>query len=114
LRELVVGMGVCQAVVFFAALLDGLRGPGDWRARLTRPITVLCLGLLLVVTVTDLIAVNRGEVIRLWIFLACLFQIPTAYVCARLDSHAAIVMVLACTVLQAALGTAMVAFLITS
>ena len=32
----------------------------------------------------DLTGVNRGEVIRLWIFLACLFQVPTAYVCVRL------------------------------
>ena len=114
LRELVIGMGACQAIVFFAALLDGLRGRGEWRARLTRPITVVCLSLLLVVAVTDLIGVNRGEVIRLWIFLACFFQIPTAFVCARLESYAAIVLVLACTVLQAALGTAMIAFLITS
>ncbi len=112
LRELVVGMGVCQAAVFFAALLDGLRGPADWSTRLTRPITVLCSGLLVVVAATDLIGVNRGEVIRLWIFLACLLQIPTAYVCARLG-HPAIILVLASSVLHAALGTAMIAFVIT-
>jgi hypothetical protein len=81
---------------------------------LTRPITVLCLGLLAVVGVTDLIGVNRGEVIRLWIFLACLFQIPAAYICVRLQSQAAVVLLLTSTVLQAALGTAMIAFLITS
>jgi hypothetical protein len=145
LWEFVVGMGVCQAVVFFAALLDGVSpksacGPSerpegseakpsprarsawgwgpkrtdDWRIRLTRPITVLCLGLLAVVGVTDLIGVNRGEVIRLWIFLACLFQIPAAYICVRLQSQAAVVLLLTSTVLQAALGTAMIAFLITS
>ena len=145
LREFVVGMGICQAIVFFAALLDGLRrqsacGPSErpegseakpsprarsawgwgpkrtdnWRTRLTRPITILCLGLLAVVGVTDLVGVNRGEVIRLWIFLACMFQIPAAYVCVKLQSQAAVVLLLACTVLQAALGTAMIAFLITS
>jgi hypothetical protein len=114
LREFVVGMGVCQAVVFFAALLDGLCSRGNWRTRLTRPITTLCLGLIAVIAVTDLIGVNRGEVIRLWIFLTCMFQIPAAYVCIRLQSQTAVVLLLACTVLQAALGTAMIAFLITS
>ena len=114
LREFVVGMGVCQALVFFAALLDGLCSRDNWRTRLTRPITILCLGLLAVVGVTDLVGVNRGEVIRLWIFLACMFQIPAAYVCVRLQSQAAVVLLLACTVLQAALGTAMIAFLIAS
>jgi hypothetical protein len=114
LRELALGMGVCQAVVFFGAAGDGLRGPGSWRTRLTRPISVLCLALLLVVAVIDLIGVNRGEVIRLWIFLACLLQIPTAYVCARIGSPGAMILVLACSAIEAALGTAMIAFVIAS
>jgi hypothetical protein len=113
LREFVVGMGVCQAFAFGAAVLDGLRGPGEWQARLTRPVTVLCLGLLAVVAVTDLMGVNRGEVIRLWIFLACMFQIPTAYVCASFEGNSAIVLVLACTVLQAALGATLIGFIVT-
>jgi methylthioxylose transferase len=60
----------------------------------------------------DLIGVNRGEVIRLWIFLGCLFQIPSAYVCARLDSRSAAVVVLATTLLQDALGSSMVGFIV--
>jgi hypothetical protein len=60
----------------------------------------------------DLIGVNRGEVIRLWIFLGCLFQIPAAYVCARLDSRAAAVLVLGTTLLQDALGSSMVGFIV--
>ena len=114
LREFVVGMGACQAVLFVAALADGLRGRGSWQTRVNRPIAVLCLGLLAVLAVIDLIGVNRGEVIRLWIFLACLFQIPAAYICTRLRSQSAVLIVLACTVLQAALGTALMAFLITA
>jgi hypothetical protein len=99
-------------VLFVAALLDGLRGAESWRTRLLRPITGLCLGLLVVIAVTDLIGVNRGEVIRLWIFLASMFQIPAAYVCARLRSQSATIVVLACTVLPAALGTAVIGFLL--
>ena len=61
---------------------------------------------------TDLIGVNRGEVIRLWIFLACFFQIPAAYVCARLESRVALGLVLGTTLLQAALGTSMIGFIL--
>ena len=113
LREFVLGMGACQAVTFWAALVHGFQAPGSWRARLTRPITIVCVSLLATLGAIDLIGVNRGEVIRLWIFLACFFQIPTAYVCARLPGHTAILLVLATTALQAALGTAMIGFIIT-
>lgn len=112
LREFAFGVGLCQAVVFWAALVDGLGAPGNWRDRLTKPVAVVCLGLLAVLIATDLIGLNRGEVIRLWIFLASFFQIPAAYVCARLPGHAALVLVLAMSVLQAALGTAMIGFVV--
>ena len=137
LREFLFGVGICQAVLFAAALGDGLAargeplashrdGPGappagrggplgrpnGLQGRLMQPITVFCLSLLAVVLATDLIGVNRGEVIRLWIFLACFAQIPAAYVCARLESRAALAMVLATTVLQGALGTAMIGFIL--
>jgi hypothetical protein len=112
LREFLFGMGVCQAVVFCAALVDGLRGPATWREKATRPITVLCLGVAAVLLATDVIGVNRGEVIRLWIFLACFCQIPTAYVCARLGTRAALMLVMALTIVQATLGTAMIGFVV--
>ena len=73
---------------------------------------MLCLSLLATVAVVDLIGVNRGEVIRLWIFLSCLFQIPAAYACARLDSRAAVAILLATTILQVALGTSMAGFIV--
>jgi hypothetical protein len=112
LPEFLFGIGVCQAIVFCAALLDGLRGRDTWREKLARPITVLCAGTAAVLLATDIIGVNRGEVIRLWIFLACFFQIPTAYVCARLGTRAALMLVVALTVLQATLGTAMIGFIV--
>lgn len=112
LREFLFGVGLCQAVVFLAALGDGLRRSDIAHGRLTQPITVLCLSLLGVLVAADLIGVNRGEVIRLWIFLACFFQIPTAYVCARLGNRAAMALVLVTTVLQDAFGTAMIGFIV--
>ena len=112
LREFLFGIGVCPAILFWAALADGYLAAESWRDRLTRPITVLCLGSAAVLLATDAIGVNRGEVIRLWIFLGCFFQIPAAYVCARLDNRAALVLVLAVTILQATLGTAMIGFIV--
>ena len=44
--------------------------------------------------------------------LACLFQIPAAYICARLNSRAALALILATTVLQAALGIKMIGFIL--
>jgi hypothetical protein len=64
------------------------------------------------VGLADVIGVNRGEAIRLWIFLACFWQIPAAYICRRLESSLAFTVVLIMTVLQIALGTAMLAFIV--
>jgi hypothetical protein len=112
LRDFLFGVGVCQAVVFCVAFVDGFRASDSWREALTRPIMVLCIGALAVLLAIDVLGVNRGEVIRLWIFLACFFQIPTAYVCARLDTPLALMLVIAVTVLQAAVGTAMIGFIL--
>jgi hypothetical protein len=112
LGEFFFGVGVCQAVLFPAALMDGLRRRESWRDRLTQPIAVVCIGVAVVLLATDVIGVNRGEVIRLWIFLACFFQIPAAYVCDRLDTSAALVVVMAVTILQSTLGTAMIGFIV--
>ena len=107
------GVGFCQIVLFAPALADGM-------ARLKRherspdavAIVLLCLSMLAMVGMADGIGVNRGEVIRLWIFLACLWQIPAAYVCRRLESSRAFTLVLAATLLQNTLGTAMLAFVV--
>lgn len=110
--EFLFGVGVCQVVLVAVALADGLLRRDSSESRLARPIVVICLGLLAVLAATDLIGVNRGEVIRLWIFLACLFQIPAAYVCTRLKSRVALALVLVTTLLQDALGTAMIGFIL--
>src|SRR5262245_36418292 len=113
LRDFFFGIGVCQAVLFCAAFVDGCRGGDDfWRKAFTQPITVLWIGVAAVLVAIDALGVNRGEVIRLWIFLACFFQIPAAYVCARLDKRLALMEVIAVTVLQAAIGTATIGFIL--
>jgi len=112
LFDFLVAVGACQAVLVVGALVDGFaRGKGSL-TRLAEPVVAFSLGLAGVVLVLDWLGVNRGEVVRLWIFLACLCQIPAAYVCARLESPIAIALIFTVTLLYDALGTAMVGFIL--
>lgn len=112
LYDFLVGVGVCSAVLGVVAVVDGVvRGTGVFR-RLSEPIVVMTLSVCAAVIVTDLIGINRGEVVRLWIFLACLAQIPAAYVCARLANGWAIASVVAVTLLHDALATDMIGFIL--
>lgn len=104
LFDFTVGMGVGPAV-----LTLGLLGVALWQ-RWWQPVVMASVGGLMTVLAVDLLGVNRGEVVRLWIFLACVLQIPAAIVCARLESRAAVFLVLSTTIVQGALGTAMMGF----
>jgi methylthioxylose transferase len=107
------GVGFCQIVLFAAALADGVTGLKTQRpSPQTVSIVLICSAILAMVGLADVIGVNRGEVIRLWIFLACFWQIPAAYACRRLESSLAFTVVLITTALQIALGTAMLAFIV--
>jgi len=112
LFDFLIGLGLCQALLAVPALLDGLVSGGPLRQRLTTPAVIVTGSLVATLALTDLLGVNRGEVVRLWIFLACAGQLPAAYVCARLNSQLAIGTVLAVTLLHDALGTAMIGFII--
>jgi len=104
------GVGLCQVVLFVAAFGDGIAGMRS-RTQPMAAIVLLCSSAVAMVGVADAIGINRGEVIRLWIFLACVWQIPAAYVCRRLDSPSAFTIVLMTTLLQDVLGSSMVAFI---
>jgi hypothetical protein len=112
LVEFFFGIGACQTVLIGAAITLGLRGPGSLRDRLMRPVTLLTAAVLAAVAVIDLVGINRGEVIRLWIFLACFLQIPAAWVCARTGRPQAIALVVVTTLLVSALGTANIGFIV--
>jgi methylthioxylose transferase len=112
LVEFFFGLGPCQTVLITGALVLGLRGPDTLGDRLTRPVPLVTLGLLAAVAAIDLIGINRGEVIRLWIFLACFLQIPAAWVCAETGRPQAIALVIITTLLVCALGTANIGFVV--
>ena len=111
LFDIAFGVGWCQTVLFAAALADGVvRWSSSWKLTEAPPIVLICVSVLAMVGVADAIGVNRGEVTRLWIFLACLAQIPAAYVCRRLGSVFAFGLLIMATLVQVALGTAMIGF----
>jgi hypothetical protein len=112
LVEFFFGIGACQTVLIAGALALGLHGPGTPGDRLMRPMPLLTLGLLATLAAIDLIGINRGEVIRLWIFLACFLQIPAAWICAQTRRPQAIALVVITTLLLSALGTANIGFVV--
>ena len=111
LWEFAFGTGICQSVLFLAALVVAARAAVDRRGA-SQPLFVVTVSLAAVIAATDLIGINRGEVMRLWIFLACLCQIPAAVACARLARPAAIAVVLAASILQATLATSTIGFIV--
>jgi hypothetical protein len=82
------------------------------KAFLTQPETVLTMSFLVVLLLTDLVGVNRGETVRLWIFLAVFVQIIAAHFCATRAGRWAFTSVAALTVLQTAVTISMVGFVI--
>ena len=112
LWEFAFATGLCQTVLFLALAAGIATGRPRAADLLKDPAAVICLSLLAVLLATDLIGINRGEVVRLWIFLACFFQIPAAYVCARLEHPYAITLVAGSSIVSAALGTSMIGFII--
>jgi hypothetical protein len=110
--EFAFATGICQMVIFCGILAYAVWHAMTASDRLAMPIVALSIGLAAVLLSVDLLGVNRGEVTRLWIFLACFFQIPVAYACARLRSRPSLILILGTTLLQIVLGTSMIAFVL--
>jgi len=109
LLEFMLAMGVCPAVLLAGMILRP-RPPDATHPWLLQPVVATALGLLAVLLATDLIGINRGEVSRLWIFLACFCQIPAAWCCAMTNRRAALAVVVSVTAVQAAVAIAMIGF----
>jgi hypothetical protein len=110
LLDFLFGVGLCQIILFAAAFGDGIARARS-RSQSEVSIVLFCAAAAAMVGVADAFGINRGEVVRLWIFLACFWQIPAAYVCRRLDSRTAFTIVLVITLLQDTLGSSMVGFI---
>jgi hypothetical protein len=109
--DLAFGAGLCQAVLFCAVTVmaisrktlaarntDGRMARCAWNRRLRwwRPTSPASIA---------------AKSFACGFFLACFLQIPAAYICRRLESRAALILVLGTTILQTALSASMLAFL---
>lgn len=116
LIEFGTSLGVCGAVVWLGDMVRTHVGHENaairLRSRLLAPMTLLSLGCIATLLILDLSGTSRGEVTRLWIYLASFVQIPLASVCARRPGLQAVALVLACALLQDAVTISMVAFVI--
>jgi hypothetical protein len=82
------------------------------KAFLNEPQTLLTLSFLAVLLFTDLAGVNRGETVRLWIFLAVFVQIIAAHCCAAKAGRWAFTALVMVTVFQTAVTISQVGFVI--
>jgi hypothetical protein len=123
LKDFLFGAGLLPSAVFLA-LSVCLLGKLAWlmsaregrceRARtfLAEPETLLTLSFLLVLLVIDLMGVNRGETIRLWIFLAVFVQLIVAHQCAVSAKPWVFPSVVTITLLQTVVTISTVGFVI--
>ena len=107
-------VGTAAALIVIAAVIDLVRGGSGpaLRERLREPAALLTLSLVGALVLLDLAGINRGEVIRLWIFLACGLQMVAAAFCARLPGLLPFGALLACTIIQAGVASRLVGFVL--
>jgi hypothetical protein len=123
LKDFLLNAGLVQSALFvtlaaflIAKLIWICRNGANRRQRvqafLIEPETLLTLSLVVVLLFTDLVGVNRGETIRLWIFLAVFVQIIAAHRCATHAGRWAFTALVTATVLQTAVTISMVGFVL--
>jgi hypothetical protein len=123
LKDFFLNAGLIQSAVFVALaaflvakLLWICRNGAERRQRLPAfladPEVLLTLSFLVVLVFTDLVGVNRGETVRLWIFLAVFVQIIAAHRCATKAGRWAFTSLVTLTVFQTAVTISMVGFVI--
>jgi methylthioxylose transferase len=104
LWDFAISSGVASLTLAVTGAFDAARGG------LSRAPAVLALSGLAVLAFLDLAGINRGEIVRLWIFIAGFLQIVPAWLCARAPAEWPFATLLGATVLQAAVGAGMVGF----
>jgi hypothetical protein len=112
LKDFFLNMGLAQSVILAMFAVFIVRGVASGRNFALQTEAVLTLALLAVLFGLDLAGVNRGEAVRLWIFLGVLMQILVARALAVWNARRLFVPVLSFSVLQTALCLRIVAWII--
>ena len=106
-----VASGVCQSTLVLGCIArysrDALTQPF---VAIKTPAAVLSGALSAVLVFLEIVAINRGEVDRLWIFLAAFQSILVGHACTWRASNATFHMVVVSSLLQSALTNSLVMF----
>ena len=110
------GLGAAQVTVFISVLIGIFRTEtgSRWPARIADPAASIAWSLFAVFGVLELLGVNRGEVVRLWIFLASFVPAVTALYCTRTPSLWPFGIVLGLMILETVIPLGMIGFVVPS
>lgn len=113
LKDFFLNMGLAQSAVFIAFTISAARAfiMSPARSRFS-PDVLLPVAFLAVVLALDLAGINRGETVRLWIFLGVLMQVFVARACAIWSERRLFVPVLSVSIVQTAVCITIVAWII--
>lgn len=111
LAEFFIALGVTCSMVLALAWFQLASEHRSVRTLLGTPGANLALAVLATVLIIDLMGLNRGEVTRLWIFIAAATQVAVAGQCLERLGPAAARMLVVTTAMQSLVSTAMVGFL---
>ena len=98
-KEFTYAAGLPVMMIFIYMVMQVFGGWKHLRIHITRwsMETLFVLSLLLTLGVVILLGVNRGEITRLWIYLAVFFQVPAAIYMARISRGEGLFLLVACT-----------------
>jgi len=123
LVEFSLGAGVLPSVLCLlylvtcaAGAIRGMRRRAEARpgllSSLLSPGPLMLVTLLVTLVALDLLGLNRGEVLRLWIFLMIFVEVVAAYFCSEKAGRWTLDIVLAGSIIQTAVTISMVGFII--
>jgi len=117
LKNFFINVGVLQSAIFFVFLsyilyriIVNIKNFGNVTPFIVTPGMLLTLSVLLTIFIVDLIGINRGEIIRQWIFITVFFPVIVAYYCVKIKTSLTFYIVLLGTILQSAVSSSMVEF----
>jgi hypothetical protein len=118
LKDFFINSGVVGSSVFIlfsAALLKKIINTSNklkLKNFITAPGTIICLAFAANLVVLNFIGINRGETIRLWIFMAAFMQICIAHACLRKIDNIGIRIIAVSYIVQTLATIGMVGFMI--
>jgi len=121
LKNFFINAGLAQSILFFVLLSsflykiirnlkDNLKGGRTVKEFILQPGPLIAFSVAILILTVDLLGISRGEIIRLWIFIAVFFQFVAAYFCAVRGNLLTFYIVVIANIFQTAVSIRMVGF----